>query len=828
MNNRELFPIAKQIIDNAADEAKNFGDNKIRPAHLVLAILYNDENQAVIAIRNLKLNNLVIYDEVVDFVSTTDLQPRVETRRKPVFDEELKKLVKSVDNECEKLGADKIDTAHLLLSILSVKSALTELLKKNGLTYDKLFNEIKKMESLKNGLVNDDSELTPIPSGRFSTSPKTTPKSKTPVIDNYTRNISKAVQNNEIDPVIGREIELNQLLQILSRRTKHNPIIIGEAGVGKTALVEALAQHIHAGKVSPTLANKEIRMLDLTKIIGGTKYRGQFEERMGIIIDEAKANPNIILFLDEIHTLVGAGGATGSLDGANIFKPALARGEIQVIGATTLDEYREHIEKDKALTRRFQHLLVNEPTLAETKTILMDIKNKYEAYHKVFYTEEAIEACVRLSDRYITDKFMPDKAIDIMDASGAKMNVQIEKPKTIIELETLFSEVEAEKVEVVKHQNYEVAAKLRDKEKKIEEQIKTAKAEWNKKLSSNIIEIGHDVVAEVISQICGIPVSRMTESESTKLLSLDKNLIGKVIGQDDAVSVVVKAIKRNRVGVKSKTKPIGSFLFLGKTGVGKTLLAKMLAKEVFGDENAMVRIDMSEYMEKWAVSKLVGSPPGYVGYEQGGQLTEKIRRKPHQVILFDEVEKAHPDVFNLFLQLFDEGTLTDGLGRVVNFKNSLIIMTSNMGVDELNMSGKSLGFETLTSSSDEKEKNIIMKAVAKKFKPELINRIDETIVFKSLKPEDIGKIVYIELGKLEKRLTELKYKLKVSKPAVDFLAIKGYDEKYGARPLSRVIQSHIEDSIADEILLGNLVENDTIHVTFDKKTEKILVGPYKK
>lgn len=829
MNNRELFPNAKQIIDKSAEEAKAFGDNKIRPAHLVLAMLYDDNNQAVIAIKNLKLNNLVIYDEVAEFVTNSDFQPRVEVRRKPVFDEELKKLIKSVDNECEKLGADKIDTAHLLLSILSVKSSLTDLLKKNGITYDKLFNEVKKMSEPQNGLVNnDDSDTNSMPSGRFNSAPKSSPKSKTPVIDNFTRNIKKAVENNEIDPVIGREAEIKDLLQILSRRRKNNPIIIGEAGVGKTAIVEALAQRIHSGKVSPTIANKDVRMLDLTKIVAGTKYRGQFEERMSAIIDEAKANPEIILFIDEIHTLVGSGNATGSLDGVNIFKPALARGEIQIIGATTLDEYREVIEKDKALTRRFQQLLINEPSLQETKTILMNIKDKFESHHKVFYTEEAIDECIKLSNRYMADKFMPDKAIDVMDAAGAMMNVCIDKPKNIVELEELASDIENQKLDVVKHQRYEEAAKLRDEEKKVIAKIETAKNEWEKNLATNITEIGPEQIASVISRMCGVPISKLSESESTKLLNLDKVLTGKVIGQDDAVASVVKAIKRNRVGVKSKTKPIGSFIFLGKTGVGKTLLAKMLATEVFGDEKNLIRFDMSEYMEKFNVSKLIGAPPGYVGNEKGGELTEKIRRNPHSVVLFDEIEKAHPDIFNILLQLLEDGRLTDGLGRTVDFKNTVIILTSNVGVEELNLKGQSLGFEPATYTSQDKETSIIRGALEKKFKPEFLNRIDEAIIFKSLKPEDINKIVHVELAKLETRLAELKFKFKIAKPAVDYLALKGYDAKYGARPLNRAIQTYIEDAIADEILLGNLVENDIIHVTFDKKSEKILVGPYKK
>jgi ATP-dependent Clp protease ATP-binding subunit ClpC len=559
--------------------------------------------------------------------------------------------------------------------------------------------------------------------------------------------------------------------------------------------------------------------------VAGTKYRGQFEERMKAVLEECKANPDIILFIDELHTIVGAGNASGSLDASNIFKPALARGEIQIIGATTLDEYRENIEKDGALTRRFQQVLVEEPTLEETKIILMNIKEKYEKHHKVKYTEEAIDECVKLADRYIMERSMPDKAIDVMDEAGATTNVTLEKPEEIKQLEAKKLEIIERKKEVVIKQKYEEAAKLRDEEKKVIEQLQSAMNAWNDRLEKKTTEVGVELISEVVSMMTGIPLTKISTQESKRLMNMDKELMGKVIGQDAAVSKVVKAIKRNRIGIKDKNKPVGSFIFLGPTGVGKTMLAKLLAEYVFGDSEALIRMDMSEYMEKHTVSRLIGPPPGYVGYEQGGQLTEKVRRKPHCVILFDEIEKAHEDVFNVLLQLLDEGQLTDGLGRKVNFKNALIILTSNIGVKEVNSFGKNMGFETAASivNEENKARDIIEKALKKKFRPEFLNRIDEAIIFRGLTEEDIHKIIYLEVENLEKRLLEMNFKLKISKEAVDFLAKQGYDEAYGARPLARAIQHYVEDAVADEILNGNIKEGETITIGFEKEREEITV-----
>jgi ATP-dependent Clp protease ATP-binding subunit ClpC len=649
-------------------------------------------------------------------------------------------------------------------------------------------------------------------------------KSKTPVLDNFCRDISKAVDKDEIDPVVGRKIEIKRVSQILSRRKKNNPILIGEPGVGKSSIVEGLAQLIKDGNAPRTLIGKKIFMLDLASLVAGTKYRGQFEERMKAVLEECKANPDIILFIDELHTIIGAGNASGSLDASNIFKPALARGEIQIIGATTLDEYRENIEKDGALTRRFQQVLVEEPTLEETKIILMNIKDKYEKHHKVKYTEEAIDECVKLADRYITERSMPDKAIDIMDEAGASTNVTLEKPEEMKQLEAKKLEINERKKEVVIKQKYEEAAKLRDEEKKVIEELQNVMNKWNERLEKKTTEVGVELISEVVSMMTGIPLTKISSQESKRLMNMDKELMGKIIGQDAAVSKVVKAIKRSRLGLKDKNKPT-SFIFMGGSGTGKTLLAKKIAEKLYGDVDSLVRFDMSEYMEKHSVSKLIGSPNGYVGYEQGGQLTEKIRRKPYSIILLDEIEKAHEDVFNIFLQVFDEGHLTDGLGRKVNFKNTIFIMTSNIGVKELNSFGSSLGFQTTDTilNQENRNKNILEKALKNKFKPEFLNRIDEIIIFKGLSSEDIHKIIYLEIENLEKRLLEMNFKLKISKEAVEYLAKQGYDEAYGARPIARAIQHYVEDAVADEILNGNIKEGETITIGFEVEKEQITI-----
>lgn len=824
--NREVYPKVKHIISESMKEAKSFDDVKVRPEHIVLSILLDDDNDCVTIFRRLNVNTSELYDRISDYLRKNDITPRIvgNNKRTLPFSDETKAIIKSLDNECENLNDNMIDIIHLMLAILSKNTPSSEILYKHfGVNYNSFKQIIKEMrEGFSNSAYeNDEPEEE---SFRKKTKGGDT-KTKTPVLDNFCRDISKAVEKGEIDPVVGRSVEIKRVSQILSRRKKNNPVLIGDPGVGKTSIIEGLAQLINDGNAPRPLMNKKIFSLDLASLVAGTKYRGQFEERMKAVLEECKANPNIILFIDELHTIVGAGNASGSLDASNIFKPPLARGEIQIIGATTLDEYRENIEKDGALTRRFQQVLVEEPTLEETKTILMNIKEKYEKHHRVTYTEEAIDECVKLSARYITERSMPDKAIDVLDEAGATTNVSLEKPANIKDLEAKKSQLIEKKKEVVSKQKYEEAAKIRDEEKNLNEELQKAIDTWNQKLENKKTTVGVELISEVVSMMTGIPLTKISTQESKKLITMDKELMGKVIGQDDAVSKVVKAIKRNRIGIKNKNKPVGSFIFLGQTGTGKTLLAKLLAEHVYGDIDALVRMDMSEYMEKHSVSRMVGAPPGYVGYEQGGQLTEKVRRKPHCVILFDEIEKAHEDVFNLLLQLLDEGQLTDGLGRKVNFKNALIIMTSNIGVKEVNSFGKSMGFETTSSllTEETRVRDIIEKALKKKFRPEFLNRIDEAIVFRHLSQEDIHKIIYLEIEQLEKRLNEMSYKLKISKDAVEFLGKQGYDEAYGARPLARAIQHYVEDTIADEILNENINEGDIINIGFNSDNEQITI-----
>ena len=832
--NREIYPKVKIIISESMKEAKSFDDVKLRPEHIVLSILMDKDNECVSVLEKLKIDPIEYYDKISDYLRKNIFNPVVQTDKKTIpFSEETKAIMKSLDKECEELNDTIIDIAHIMLSILKTNTPASDIIYKNyGVKYVTFKNKLKEMRENLNSSHFDDSDMADENESFKKKTKGSDGKSKTPVLDNFCIDISKAAKKGEIDAVVGREKEIKRIVQILSRRKKNNPVLIGDPGVGKSSIIDGLALIIHNGDVPRSLLSKRIMILELTNLIAGTKYRGQFEERMKAIIEECKLNKDVILFIDELHTIVGAGNAIGSLDASNIFKPALTRGEIQIIGATTLDEYREYIEKDGALTRRFQQVLIDEPTIEETKNILLKIKNKYEKHHRVVYTEDAIDKCVKLSARYITDRSMPDKAIDIMDEAGASMNIVHEKPQKIKELQDKLLEITEKKNLFVKNQKYEEAAKLRDDESKTKALLEKTTDEWNKKMdkeNSEPVVVDSDRIAQIVSDMTGIPLTKIDSQESKKLLEMDKELTGKVIGQDDAVAKVVKAIKRNRVGIKNKNKPVGTFLFLGKTGTGKTLLTKLLAENVFGDSDALIRMDMSEFMEKHSVSKLAGAPPGYVGYEQGGQLTEKVRRKPHCVVLFDEIEKAHEDVFNMLLQLLDEGHMTDGLGRKVNFKNTLIIMTSNIGVKEVTNSGKALGFQTSSSSANEigRTHDIITKALKAKFKPEFLNRIDEIVTFNDLTKEDIHKIVVIEMGNLEKRLSEMNYKLKFTDDVVSFLGEKGYSEEYGARPLGRVIQNYIEDTIADEILNENIKEGETIVIDFDKQNEKIKIKSVK-
>ena len=666
-----------------------------------------------------------------------------------------------------------------------------------------------------NDLMDDDEKM-------MSKKQKQSPDSNTPVLDNFSRDLNKLAEQGKLDPVIGRDREILRIAQILSRRKKNNPIIIGEPGCGKTAIVEGLAMKIVSGECPKNLVDKRIVNLDLTSVVAGTKYRGQFEERMKVIIEELQANPNIIVFIDEIHTLVGSGNSAGSMDGSNIFKPALSRGELQVIGATTLDEFRKNIEKDGALERRFQKVMVEPSTVMETIQILKNVRDKYESYHKVSYSDEVIESCVKLADRYITDREFPDKAFDILDEVGARMQTELKVPESIEVLKKAANEIKNQKLEVVKKQNYEQAAQLRDKEKKLLDKLDAEKKKFEQDMENNKQVISLEDVYDVVSNMTKIPVNKMSVDDTKALLNLDKEIMGKVIGQDAAVVKIAKSIKRNRLGIKDPNRPIGSFVFLGSTGVGKTHLAKQLAKEMFGSEDSLIRVDMSEYQEKHTVSKLVGAPPGYVGYEEGGMLTEKVKNKPYSVILFDEVEKAHKDVFTVLLQILDDGHVTDSLGRKINFKNTLIILTSNLGVKKLQDFGTGIGFSNNSYSNEEAKKEILMKEMKNFFSPEFINRIDDTIVFNSLSQENIKKITEIELNKLVVRLADMKYKITYDETLVDYLAKVGFDELYGARPLKRAIQDKVEDLLSEEVLTGKMVEGKTYNIKVDGDEVKIV------
>jgi ATP-dependent Clp protease ATP-binding subunit ClpC len=645
--------------------------------------------------------------------------------------------------------------------------------------------------------------------------------SNTPVLDNFSRDLNKLAEEGKLDPVIGRDREIMRIAQILSRRKKNNPIIVGEPGCGKTAIVEGLAIKIVQGNCPKNLIDKRIVNLDLTSVVAGTKYRGQFEERMKVIIEELQDNPNIIVFIDEIHTLVGSGNSAGSMDGSNIFKPALSRGEIQVVGATTLDEFRKNIEKDGALERRFQKVIVEPSSVQETLEILKNIRPKYESFHKVKYSDEIIETCVKLAERYITDREFPDKAFDILDEVGARMQTEVKIPEVIEDLKKKAAEIKQQKIDVVKKQNYEQAAQLRDKEKKLLDKLDSEKKKFDDEMEKQKQIVILENVYDVVSNMTKIPVSKMTIDDTKNLLNLDKELMGKVIGQDEAVKKIVKSIKRNRLGIKDPNRPIGSFIFLGSTGVGKTHLAKQLAKEIFGSEESLIRVDMSEYQEKHTVSKLVGAPPGYVGYEEGGQLTEKVKNKPYSVILFDEVEKAHKDVFTILLQMMDDGHVTDSLGRKINFKNTLIILTTNLGVKKLQDFGSGIGF-TNQYGNEEAKKQTLLKEMKNFFSPEFLNRIDDTIVFNTLNEEHIKKITSIELNKLVERLKEIKYKISFDETIVDYLAKVGFDEIYGARPLKRAIQDKIEDLISEEVLTGNVLENKSYELKLQDEEIKLV------
>jgi ATP-dependent Clp protease ATP-binding subunit ClpC len=802
----------KKLLKESFKESLRLGGKDIEPNHIILALL-NDDNNVVNILETMGYDVEELGSKVESYLRLKVKNPKFETKLLP-----LSKSSKSVLNiselECNKLGDESICEEHLMLAILKNKSLdCTKVMINQGIDYkgfkEKLL-EIKKQINMSLADEYDDMDNL---KGKKSTS-----KSNTPILDNFGRDITEIAARGGIDPIIGREKEIERVSQILSRRKKNNPILIGEPGVGKTAIVEGLALKIVQKKCPRILFGMRIVGLDLALLVAGTKYRGQFEERLKGIMQELEKANDVIIFIDEIHTMMGAGNASGALDASNILKPALARGEIQCIGATTLDEFRENIEKDGALTRRFQKVQVNPPSSEDTLIILKNIKDKYEDHHKVYYTEEAINACVKLADRYMTDREQPDKSIDIMDEVGARSQVHLKPPKEILDLENKIIEVDQAKIDVVKAQKYEEAARLRDEERKLKEDLEVETDLWTNSLNSVRKEITEEDVANVVSMVTGIPVTKVSQDDLTRLKNMAKTLMSKVIGQDTAVEQISKAIRRNRMGIKDHNKPIGSFIFLGPTGVGKTHLAKMLSEEMFGTQDSIVRVDMSEYMEKHSVSKLVGAPPGYVGHEDGGQLTEKIRRKPYSVVLLDEIEKAHPDVFNILLQVLDEGHLTDGLGRKVDFRNTLIVMTSNVGARKLQDFGTGVGFGTKAKidNLEDIRNNVIEESVKKAFSPEFLNRLDDIIIFKSLDKEDIKNIVEIPLNDLKNRMLELGYKIKISTRLRDHLVEVGYDEKYGARPLNRAIQRYVEDPIAERMLDGDVKEGDTIKIGYSK------------
>ena len=819
----------KEIISFSREEALRLGNDFIGTEHLLLGLIREGDNTAI---RILKSFNVDLYElrKEIELAVKDKTGKNIANINSLPLTKQAEKVIRVTVLEAKALKSTTVETEHLMLSILKNKENIaTQILNQFDVDYD-LFrqelgivksNDVRSEYSEEN---DDDFDEEKKYSQSKSSRQQGTAKSKTPVLDNFGRDITKLAEMGALDPIVGRESEIERVSQILSRRKKNNPILIGEPGVGKTAIVEGLALRIVQRKVSRVLFDKRVISLDLAALVAGTKYRGQFEERMKAIMNELEKNRDVILFIDEIHTIVGAGGASGSLDASNIFKPALSRGELQCIGASTLDEYRMYIEKDGALDRRFQKVMVDPPSVEDTIKILVNIKPKYEDYHNVNYDDEAIDACVKLSDRYITDRLLPDKAIDVMDEVGARVHLKnINVPPNIVELEKKIEDVKNEKNKVVKSQKFEEAASLRDTEKRLGEELDRAKAEWEEESKHKRYPIGEEQIAEVVSMMTGIPVKRMVQAESEKLRRMAEDMKGMVVGQDDAIQKVVKAIQRNRVGLKDPKKPIGTFIFLGPTGVGKTELARALARYMFDSEDALIRIDMSEYMEKFTVSRLIGAPPGYVGYEEGGQLTEKVRRKPYSVILLDEIEKAHPDIYNILLQVLDDGQLTDGLGRKVDFKNTLIIMTSNIGARQLKDFGAGVGFATSSriQNEDEANKAIIEKALKRTFSPEFLNRIDDVVIFNSLSKENIFEIIDILMKGVMKRLSTLGFSLELTVEAKSFLADKGYDVQFGARPLHRAIQKYLEDPLAEEILSLHVKAGDVLIADFDKENEKL-------
>lgn len=832
----------KEIISFSREEALRLGNDFIGTEHLLLGLIRDGDNTAIKVLKQLNVDLYELRKEVELAVKDKTGKNIANINSLPLT-KQAEKVIRVTVLEAKALKSPLVETEHLMLSILKNKENIaTQILNQFDVDYDLFRNELGMVGTTNpppprsefSDEENDEFEEEKRGAGyqqQKSGKQAGAAKSKTPVLDNFGRDITKLAESGTLDPIVGREEEIERVSQILSRRKKNNPILIGEPGVGKTAIVEGLALRIVQRKVSRVLFDKRVISLDLAALVAGTKYRGQFEERMKAIMNELEKNRDVILFIDEIHTIVGAGGASGSLDASNIFKPALARGELQCIGASTLDEYRMYIEKDGALDRRFQKVLIEPPSVEETILILNNIKSKYEDFHNVTYGDDAIDACVKLSDRYMTDRLLPDKAIDVLDEVGARVHLKnINVPEDIVELEKKIEDVKNEKNKVVKSQRFEEAASLRDTEKRLGEELEKAKNQWEEESKHKRYPISEENIAEVVSMMTGIPVKRMVQAETEKLRRMSEDMKDMVVGQDDAIQKVVKAIQRNRVGLKDPKKPIGTFIFLGPTGVGKTELARALARYMFDSEDSLIRIDMSEYMEKFTVSRLIGAPPGYVGYEEGGQLTEKVRRKPYCVILLDEIEKAHPDIYNILLQVLDDGQLTDGLGRKVDFKNTMIIMTSNIGVRQLKEFGDGVGFATATrmQNAEDNNKAVIEKALKRTFSPEFLNRIDDVVVFNSLSKENIFNIIDILMKGVSKRLLNLGLSLELTLEAKEFIAEKGYDVQFGARPLHRAIQKYLEDPLAEEILNFKVKDGDLLIADLDKESGKLVFSFQKK
>lgn len=827
-------PRVKDVISYSKEEAIRLGHDYIGTEHLMLGLIREGEGSAVHILEDLGVN-MEAFRRKIEAISAPNISGQISTKKNLPLTRQAEKALKTTFLEAKLFQSNQIRTTHLLLCILrNDDDPVSRILRQYDVDYDNVKGEYQAhyADEVKDGPRSempyedeDDFERKDpgYTGGSGGGKSKGEGKTKTPVLDNFGRDLTKLAEEGKLDPVVGREKEIERVSQILSRRKKNNPLLIGEPGVGKSAIAEGLALRIVKRKVSRVLFDKRVVTLDLASLVAGTKYRGQFEERMKALMNELEKNDNIILFIDELHTIVGAGGATGSLDASNMFKPALARGEIQCIGATTLDEYRQYIEKDGALERRFQKVMVDPTTPEETVQILNNIKDRYEDHHNVNYTEAAIKACVSLTSRYVTDRHLPDKAIDALDEAGSRVHItSITVPKEIMDLEKKLEDIREQKIQVVKKQRYEEAARLRDDEKRIENDLQDAQVRWEEEVKKNRETVDEADVAEVVAMMTGIPVQRVAQHESKRLSGMANDIKDQIIGQDEAVEKIVRAIQRNRAGLKDPNKPIGSFIFLGPTGVGKTQLAKELARALFDSDDNLIRIDMSEYMEKFAVSRLVGAPPGYVGYEEGGQLTEKVRRKPYSVVLLDEIEKAHPDVFNLLLQALDDGHMTDSLGRKVDFKNTIIIMTSNIGTRQLKDFGAGVGFGTSARQHGKQDiqKGVIETALKRAFAPEFLNRIDDVVLFNNLDKEDIFKIIDIELEKLYKRINDLGYKVKMTKKAKEYIADKGFDEKYGARPLARAIQKYIEDPLAEQIINSEIEEGDSIHIDLVKKGDE--------